>query len=185
MIGRPVDRAASELAYTKVSEAELEVTRLFDESRTSLLRYILSFGLPIQDGEEITQETFLALFQHLRLSKPRQNLRGWIFSVAHNLALKCRHVNQRSRNDADPDRTVAESRFDPSPNPEEQVLCTQRLIRLQAVLEALPEQDRCCLRLRAEGLRYREIARVLGISLGAVSLSLTRSLKRLRFADDK
>jgi RNA polymerase sigma-70 factor (ECF subfamily) len=103
--------------------------------------------------------------------------------VAHNLALKRRHVNHLSRDDAYPERAAAESQLDPSLNPEEQVLYVQRQIRLQAVLTALPEQDQCCLRLRAEGLRYREISRVLDISLGAVSLSLTRSLKRFRTAD--
>jgi len=43
----------------------------------------------------------------------------------------------------------------------------------------LPEEDRRCLVLRAEGLRYREIASVLEISLGSVALSLERSLTRL------
>jgi len=47
----------------------------------------------------------------------------------------------------------------------------------------LSEEDRNCLFLRAEGLRYREIAYVLGISLGAVSMSLTRSLTRIERAD--
>ena len=46
-----------------------------------------------------------------------------------------------------------------------------------------PNHDQHCLRLRAEGLRYREIAEVLGMSLGAVSISLTRSLARLERAD--
>jgi RNA polymerase sigma-70 factor, ECF subfamily len=54
---------------------------------------------------------------------------------------------------------------------------------MQAVLRALPEQDRCCLSLRAEGLRYREIAAALGISLGAVSIALTRALARIECAD--
>jgi RNA polymerase sigma-70 factor (ECF subfamily) len=54
---------------------------------------------------------------------------------------------------------------------------------LLGVLQALPEEDQCCLRLRAEGLRYREISALLGISLGAVSMSLTRSLARLMRAD--
>jgi RNA polymerase sigma-70 factor (ECF subfamily) len=54
---------------------------------------------------------------------------------------------------------------------------TQR--RLLAVIQALPEQDRRCLFLRAEGLRYREIAGILDMSLGAVSLSLARSLARI------
>jgi RNA polymerase sigma-70 factor (ECF subfamily) len=51
--------------------------------------------------------------------------------------------------------------------------------RLQAVVRALPEQDRLCLFLRAEGLRYREIAGILDVSLGAVSISLARSLARI------
>jgi RNA polymerase sigma-70 factor (ECF subfamily) len=179
-VARPLDGAAREEASPKLSDAEREVVRLFDESRSSILRYVLSFGLPVGDGEEITQEAFLALFRHVRLGKSKQNLRGWLFSVAHNLALKRRHSNRRARDDNGSGRLAAESQFDPGLNPEEQVLSTQRQIRLQAVLAALPEQDQCCLRLRAEGLRYREISRVLGISLGAVSLSLTRSLRRLR-----
>jgi RNA polymerase sigma-70 factor, ECF subfamily len=72
---------------------------------------------------------------------------------------------------------------DPAPNPEEQASFTERRCRLLAVLRALPEDDQYCLRLRAEGLRYREIAEVLGISLGSVSISLTRSLTRLTRAE--
>ena len=73
--------------------------------------------------------------------------------------------------------------MDPDPNPEEALAEKQRRERLRAVVRALPEHDRCCLHLRAEGLRYREIADVLGMSLGAVSLSLVRSLMRLNRAD--
>jgi RNA polymerase sigma-70 factor (ECF subfamily) len=60
---------------------------------------------------------------------------------------------------------------------------TQR--RLRAVVRALPEQDRKCLFLRAEGLRYREISEILDISLGAVSLSLARSLARIARAAER
>jgi RNA polymerase sigma-70 factor, ECF subfamily len=180
MVARPLDGTGA--VPPKVSDAEREAICLFDESRTSILRYVLSFGLPVEDGEEITQEALLALFQHLHLGKSRQNLQAWLFSAAHNLALKRCHVNQRSRDDIDSGWPGAERQIDPSLNPEKLVLSAQRQIRLRAVLAVLPEQDQCCLRLRAEGLRYREISRVLGISLGAASLSLTRSLKRLRFA---
>lgn len=54
---------------------------------------------------------------------------------------------------------------------------------LLAVVRALPELDQWCLSLRAEGLRYREIAGVLGISLGAVANSLEKSLFRLTRAE--
>ena len=165
------------------SEIEGEVMSLFEQFRNPLLRYILSFGIPLHDAEEVTQEVFLALFRHLQLRRSRRNLPAWIFRVAHNLALKQRYANQRSRDTTTDVSLIAERQSDPSPSPEEEVLFTQKHRRLLAVFHALSDEDQYCLRLRAEGLRYRAIATVLGISLGAVSISLTRSLARLARAD--
>jgi RNA polymerase sigma-70 factor (ECF subfamily) len=165
------------------SDVEKEVIELFDQLRSPLLRYVFSFGLATADGEEIIQEAFLALFQHLRQRRSRQNLRGWLFRVAHNLALK--KLSREGRDVFDPSATDAEVHRDPALNPEEHAAFSQRQSRLQAVLNALPAQDQHCLRLRAEGLRYREIAEVLGISLGSISASLARSLARLARADGR
>ncbi|HTR25076.1 MAG TPA: sigma-70 family RNA polymerase sigma factor [Terriglobales bacterium] len=172
-------------ASTGASRIEREVMELFDEFRNPLLRYSLSLGLRIHDAEEVIQEVFLALFRHLRLGRSRKNLRGWLFRVAHNLALKQRIADHASLQRTAGDASVAEEHADPAPGPEEQLTAAQRSYRLQAVVHALPENDQNCLRLRAEGLRYREIATVLGISLGAVSMSLTRSLARLARADGR
>jgi len=187
----PESVARWDLAVVRKSERapaptadELEVIQLFDELRSRLLRYLLAFGLPAQDGEEVIQEVFLALFQHLQRGKSRQNLRGWIFRVAHNLGLKRRLASRREPASVfASEEGLASDRADPAENPEEQLLRSQRQNRLQAVLRALPEQDQWCLTLRAEGLRYREIAEVLDISLASVSASLGRSLARLSRAD--
>lgn len=158
---------------------EDEVVALFEAYRDRLMRYLLSLGLPAADGEEIIQEVFLSLFQHLRQGKPRDNLRGWLFRVAHNVALKKRDRLRRSP-ELEWDPAVTEGlAIDPSPNAEAELIRGQTRRQLQAVLEALPEQDRQCLVLRAEGLPYREIAAVLDMSLGAVSISLSRSLARM------
>jgi RNA polymerase sigma-70 factor (ECF subfamily) len=164
---------------------ENEVIGLFDEYRVRLLRYALSFGLSVHDGEEIIQEVFLSLYRHLQLGRSRKNLRGWLFRVVHNLALKQRQAAHGVRETILSDGSLMEKLIDFAPNPEEQLAAVQRHDRLRAVLQALPERDQSCLHLRAEGLRYREIADVLGMSLGAVSISLTRSLARLERADEK
>ena len=178
-------RLATAAPTVKTSEIECEVMSLFEQFRNPLLRYVLSFGISVHDAEEITQEVFLSLFRHLQLGRSKSNLRGWIFTVAHNLALKQRGANQISRDKSASDWVIAEKQVDPSPNPEQQVWFSQRRRRLLAVVHALPLEDQSCLRLRAEGLRYREVAAVLGISLGAVSISLTRSLARLMRADGR
>jgi RNA polymerase sigma-70 factor, ECF subfamily len=169
------------------SPLEQEVVGLFDQLQDRLLRYMLGLGLAAPDGEEITQEVFLALFLHLQRGRPRHNLRAWVFQVAHNLALKQRNVIQRNRQNLfQYGGTSAENFFvDRAANPEDQFARNQRQVRLMGVLQALPEQDRRCLSLRAEGLTYREIAQVLDMSLGAVSISLARSLARFARADDR
>jgi RNA polymerase sigma-70 factor, ECF subfamily len=160
---------------------EQQVIQLFDELRGPLLRYLSALGLPFDQGEEAIQEAFLALFEHLRRGKSQRNLRGWIFRVAHNLALKRRLAAKREASSASFDDFAA-TRPDTAENPEQQLLSSQRRERIQAILRALEERDRCCLALRAEGLRYREIAEILEMSLGAVAASLARSIERLRCA---
>jgi RNA polymerase sigma-70 factor (ECF subfamily) len=181
----PLPRASDSALPALPSELENEVIRLFDEFRDRLLRYALSFGLSVHDGEEIIQDVFLSLYRHLQLGRSRKNLRGWLFRVVHNLALKHRLAAHRVRETVPSDGSLMEKQIDLSPNPEEQLAAVQRQNRLRAVLQALPERDQCCLHLRAEGLRYREIADVLGMSLGAVSISLTRSLARLERVDER
>jgi RNA polymerase sigma-70 factor (ECF subfamily) len=157
-----------------------DVVALFDQLRDRLLRYVISFGLPVQDGEDIVQEVFLSLFRHLQQGRSRSNLRAWTFRVAHNHALKRRtQAHTGTQQLSDEGASLADLVVDPNPSPEDQVAASQGRQRVLAALSALPEQDQRCLILRAEGLRYREIAEVLEISLAAVSLSLERSLARL------
>jgi RNA polymerase sigma-70 factor (ECF subfamily) len=183
LIGEAIlPRPAAAVGTGAVSEVERQVIELFDRFRSPLLRYALSLGLSVHDAEEVIQEVFLALFGHLLLGKSRRNLRGWIFRVAHNLGLKRRAANKRLQGTLATEAIVVEELLDAGPNPEERMASGQEMGRLQATLRALPEQDRWCLALRAEGLRYREIATTLGISLGSVSSLLARSLARLRRA---
>ena len=175
--------ASASAAREGTGEIETEVMSLFEQYRTPLLRYAVSFGVPVPDAEEIVQEVFLSLFRHLRLGRSRQNLPGWIFRVAHNLTLKRRYANKRRADLFNGDEGVADLHIDASPGPEEACSNTQRQQRLLAVVRSLPEMEQGCLRLRAEGFRYREIAKILGISLGSVSAFLTRSLAKLTRAD--
>lgn len=171
--------APAEANLDRDRRIEKEVLILFDVMRHRLVGYALSFGIARQDSEDIVQEAFLALFLHLQRDRPRDNLRGWLYQVTHNLALKRRLRDIAQPVMPPPDLEPA----DPSHTPEEALLFDERHTRLQHALSALPRIDRQCLQLRADGLRYREIAKILGISLGSVSASLARSLARLERAE--
>ena len=174
-----LDEATAPVAATEAAEA---VLRLFDVHRDGVHRYVRALGIPDRDAEDVVQDVFLALFHHVARGRPRTNLRGWIFRVGHNLAL--RHLKREARRrrvgaDLLSAWTVA------APSPEDRYASRQRRARLAAAVGALPPRERRCLQLRAEGLRYREIARVLGLSLGTVANTMARALARLRRVDER
>jgi len=171
----------------ETSPLEGEVLALFDLLHDRLSAYLLRFNpLTVQDCEEVVQEAFLALFQHLQRGRSQENLNGWLFRVAHNFGLK---RLQASRRDAlhvvALSNAVEETVADGGLNPEDTVAQNETHRRLLAAVKALPEQEQRCLALRAEGLRYREIAEALGMSLGAVAKSLERSLARITRAGQR
>lgn len=154
-----------------------DVLALFDRFQRPLLRYVRSFGLGAHDAEDVVQEVFLALYRHLLHERSRQNLPGWLFTVAHNLTVKQRR--RRRHWWLETGAPVGTQRVDPAANPEERMADAERQERWMRVLQALPERDRQCVLLRAEGMTYRDIAAALDVSLGTVAKSMTRALARL------
>jgi RNA polymerase sigma-70 factor (ECF subfamily) len=59
------------------------------------------------------------------------------------------------------------------------------MTRFHAAVEGLSEQQRRCLFLRMEGLRYPEIGSTLGISASAVGEFLRRAMVRLKKVRDE
>src|SRR5438552_1441567 len=67
-------------------------TQCFQELRNPLCRYLLTLGLSREEVDEVAQETFLRLYQHLCANGNESSIRGWVFRVAHNLG-----TNERKR----------------------------------------------------------------------------------------
>jgi RNA polymerase sigma-70 factor (ECF subfamily) len=68
---------------------------------------------------------------------------------------------------------------DAGESPERAMLDREKARKVRSALETLSPQQRHCLYLRAEGLRYRDIAHVMGISPNTVNEFLKRAISRL------
>src|SRR5689334_5419956 len=62
-----------------------QVIDLFRSARTPLYRYFVSIGLQPDQADDVIQEAFIRLYEHLASGAKIENPRGWLFSVAHNL----------------------------------------------------------------------------------------------------
>jgi len=154
-----------------------EVGRLFEEARDDVYRYLLTLGLHPPRAQEAVQEVFLRLYAALRKGEKLDNPRAWVFRVAHNLGLK---IRARQNSEAPFDPQWGEQHAGPSGNPESELLERERMSRFHSAVEGLSEQQRRCLFLRMEGLRYPEIGSALGISASTVGEFLRRAMERLK-----
>jgi RNA polymerase sigma-70 factor (ECF subfamily) len=175
---RQIDR---ELPETRAATAavQAEVLQLFDASAPGLRRYVGACGLPRDAAEDVVQEAFLALFHHRLRGGSAQNLKGWLVLVCYRLALKQRTRLARQHAREVHLETPLREAADPALDAESAILSRQRHQRVHAVLRALPERDRQCLSMRAEGVTYRGIAAALGMSLGAVAKAIARAAVRV------
>lgn len=179
-------------AHTRQSEALLAglvtheslhdvVCRAYEAERMSVYRYLASLGVEPESAKDITQDVFLKLYLALRRGEEIRMLRPWLFRVASHLFLNVRRSEStvfHLRGD-EADRAI-DAVPDARPSTDEALIRRQRLLGVASAIRALSPQQRICLRLRAEGLRYREIAEVLGVSAGTVSEFVRRALARVK-----
>lgn len=155
------------------------VMQQYDCEQLPLRRYLVFVGVDEATAQEIVQETFLRLYRHLGANGDRSNLRAWIYRVAHNLA-RNHQASARSRLSASIDEASADLLLAQDDSPELQLLSRERERRVRRAMESLTDAQRECLLLRAQGMKYREIATVLNLSISTVGENVQRGLDRLR-----
>lgn len=127
------------------------------------------------EAEDITAETFARAWTRKGAIRT-ETVKAYLFTIARNLHLA--HRRRMARQVA-----LVDEHADPNPGPDRQ---TEDRLRLQAVLAAiqsLPETGRAALLLRVQhDLPYREIARILNLSVSAVKVKVHRA--RLKLAQN-
>jgi RNA polymerase sigma factor (sigma-70 family) len=143
--------------------------RLLDEHAAALLRFCRASAGPV-DGEDVFQETVVAALRAYPRLRHRDNLRGWLLTIAHNKALD--HHRARSR------RPVPVAVTGEDAGAGEPAVPDERL--WSAVRELRPKQQGAVLLRFVGDLSHREIAVALGSSEDAARRSLADGLARLR-----
>ena len=180
VIGLRLHGASEDISERRSEGPEQTIIQLYDALRHPLYRYLIHCGLSSQDVEEVVQESFLRLYRHIRGGGSEENLRAWVYQVAHNLSSNFRKSRRRLV-DATPEMwdQLNRSAYDSAPGPEERLLENERHFRIHDELTKLTQLQRDCLNLRLEGFRYREIGEILNVGTSTVAGSLRNAISRL------
>jgi RNA polymerase sigma-70 factor, ECF subfamily len=155
---------------------------LFRELRGPLYSYLICSGVRPHEAEDVIQETFLRLHEQLCQGARITGVRPWLFRVAHNLSVSFHRAGRRlvhPEQEANEKPNAWIGQADKRPNPEDLFLQKESLQRLEKGLASLTQQQSQCVLLRGEGLKYREIASIMGIGVSSVSELIQRAVVRL------
>jgi RNA polymerase sigma-70 factor, ECF subfamily len=153
-----------------------EVTTLYRELRKPLLRYVVCLGLSADEAQDVIQDVFVSLQRHLASNGAQDNIRGWLFRVAHNAARRRQtSYHRRFAQPLDSEMEILAAQA----TPEQALLEKEKFRQLGAAIRQLTVPERECLLLRAEGLRYREIADILEMATSTVADTVDRAIRKL------
>lgn len=150
----------------------LEFQDLYDCYATDIYRFALWLAGDSYEAEDITSETFMRAWAHN--SKIRtETLKAYLFTIARNIYLQ--HLRKGKRQVA-----LEDTYPDPAPGPDKLAECRLELLRVQNLLQTLPEIDRAAFILCIQHeLPYVEIARILGLSCSSTKVKVHRVRKKL------
>ena len=148
---------------------------LYGQTRVAVYALALSYLGSSEEAEDVTQDTFVRIWEKAVGYESRGHAMAWILTVTRNL---CK-MKLRERSKAI-DLTEAEWAILPAPTgsftPEDRAVLT-------AALQSLTSSERQIVLLHAvSGLKHREIATVVELPLATVLSKYHRALKKLRIS---
>jgi RNA polymerase sigma factor (sigma-70 family) len=141
---------------------------LLDEHRIDLYRYLVATAGP-SDADDVYQETWIAALRAYPRLRRADNLRAWLFRIAHNKAVDAQRARGRRA------LPLAEPPEPPStPSPDGRPELWERV-------RELPRKQRTAVFCRAVlGMPYDELAVLLDSSEAAARRNVHEGLKTLR-----
>jgi RNA polymerase sigma-70 factor (ECF subfamily) len=145
-------------------------------------------------SEDLAQDTFIKVLNHIDRYRPEFKLSSWLFKIANNVAID--HLRKRQIDTVSMDGSPHASTASEIEATQMEIAATQEtaLEELEAkeigsaierAIESLRPEYRSCIMLRhVEGRSYEEIAATLDLPLGTVKTYIHRARHQLREALD-
>jgi RNA polymerase sigma-70 factor, ECF subfamily len=158
--------------------------RIYEAFSRRILNFIFRMVNSPEEAEDLTQETFVTVYQKLRSLKDRSKFEPWLYRIARNFVYQ--KYRTRTPQSVSIDATDEEGRLetelvDERKNPDEAFQRQELENVISKVIANLPEKYREVFVLSAlQNLSYQEIADIVGHSLPSVKTDIHRARLEVR-----
>ena len=185
--GYPLAATSDALLVTWAQNGEyLAYAELCRRHREMVFRTALKITQNPDDAEDVLQDSWMRAFAHIGSFNGRSTFSTWVTRIAINSALttiKRRRTRREVTLDdpLDPDNRRVIEMLEPSRNPEERCLETERMRLVRQSIERLPPKLRTAIDiLQSQDCTVDELAMLAGVSLTTMKSRLLRARRRLR-----
>jgi len=156
---------------------------LMDRYQHRLYRYLLRIVAQQSTAEDLFQQTWLRVMERIQKYDPQRGFEGWLFSVAHNLAidyLRCRQPQSLDELALSGERHSELAKSEGT-GALDRLLSRERTDLILRAITDLPPAFREVITLRfEEEMKLEEIANALAVPMGTVKTRLHRALKVMK-----
>ena len=144
-----------------------------------LFRFAFAIVKTRELAEEIVEDVFVKLWQKHAEARRIQNLRIYLYTATKNTALN--YLAKKAKESiTEPFDHIHIELNDAAVNPEQILITAEIYKKIQAAVEALPPRCKMIFKLvREDGLRYKEIAEILNISINTIDAQMAIAVKRI------
>lgn len=175
----------SKLAYMKeiqrriaLYDDEAAYKELFCLFYKPLLRFAHTLCHSHEMAEEIVSDVFISIWQRRATLEEIHNLKVYLYISTKNAALKyLLRQQKRVAITIDDLQVELESQYN---NPEQLMMTAEMLARVDQAIMHLPPRCKLVYKLiKEDGLRYKEVAEILGISVKTIDNQLAIALGKI------
>jgi RNA polymerase sigma-70 factor (family 1) len=168
------------LAIIASEEDKKAFHELFRRYYSKSIEFAMLYVKDYSSAEDIVSETFIKLFIHRKELIKIENFNGYLFSSVKNHSLNFLQKNQRWLKFSFLDHPE-DMYFTDFTNPEKEYLDLELKDVISHCVSQLPPKRRMVYQLiKDDGMKYKEVAELLGISANTVENHLDLAIKTLR-----
>ncbi len=147
-----------------------------EQHRDKLFRICSIYSIDNEDTKDLFQEVLVTIWSSMHTFKGNSTIGTWMFRIALNVCLRFKSKYTKNQNRFIRLESVTITHFKSEENCQED---GEKLNALRACIKTLKEGDKALVALYLEGIAYREISNILGLTENHVAVKIKRIKSKL------